>query len=387
MSVMKKRILKLSALALVMALIWQLCTFLLTRNFVTSELHVRGFYREPKNTLDVAVIGCSELYADYSPPIAYDESGFTSYNLCYSGTPSTLYNSMLKEFCRRQQPQLVVFEVNGFFYNEKDSNTESALRNWLDNERHSADWARDINEFVEPEDRVNYYLTLLKYHDNWKRPEGQIERLECFYDGYLKSDLSLMKAFGTRTTNKSSIVTEKDKHLKLPEYGRKYLNKTLEYCKEQGFENVLFIRAPHKDPLIESTSRELDEIISGYGYDYADFDALSDEIGIDREADFYNSEHMNVFGNEKFTRYFSRYITEHYDISTDHSESTDSDWKTCADYTIDTFEILKKRTLENEDIPYHEYTDASEENHQKLIDREKHNRAKREAGEDAGLDV
>ena len=116
--VWKKRLPKLLAFGIVMLLMLQLVTFLLVKNDTATECHVRGFYREPDNTLDVAVIGCSEMYADYSPPLAYKYCGFTSYNLCTSGMPPCFYKSALKEFCKTQDPQVVVFEVNGFFYNE-----------------------------------------------------------------------------------------------------------------------------------------------------------------------------------------------------------------------------------------------------------------------------
>jgi hypothetical protein len=101
------------------------------------------------------------------------------------------------------------------------------------------------------------------------------------------------------------------------------------------------------------------------------FDNYADEIGIDKDNDYYNADHMNIFGNEKFTRYFGQYIVDHYDISTDHDKETIERWNDCAEYTANAFEVLKQRTLSNEDILYTEFTDLSEENHKKLI-KKKH---------------
>ena len=142
----------------------------------------------------------------------------------------------------------------------------------------------------------------------------------------------------------------------------------MDYCKEQGIENVLFIRAPHRQKLASATSAELEKVITEAGFDFIDCDKISDQIGIVDKDDYYNEDHMNVFGNEKFTRYLSNYLVENYNIKPDHSDEVDKQWEKCVDYTNDAFDILKKRTLANEDLPYDEYTDLSEENHKKMLE-------------------
>ena len=373
--VIRKRIIKLIVLGLVMLLILQILTFILTRNRMTSEYHVRSFYKEPSNTLDVAVIGCSEVYADFSPPIAYEQSGFTSYNLACSGTPPCLYKSMLMEFCRDQKPQAVVFEVNGFFYNEEFALTEANMRNWLDNIKYSRQWASDIIDYVPDGEKFDYFLPICKYHDNWQRPSGQLERLKTMAK-IISSDGSLMKSFGTRTTNNSVIHTFKRRALRVTDFGRECLIDLMDYCKEQGIKNVLFIRAPHRQKLASATSADLEKTITDAGFDFLDCDKIHDQIGIVDDDDFYNEDHMNVFGNEKFTKYLSDYVVEKYDIKTDHSEKTDKQWQKCVDYTNDAFDVLKERTLANEDLPYDEYTDLSDENHKKMLADHKEKMAK-----------
>ncbi len=366
--VIRKRIFKLLALFVVMFLILQLLTFILIRNRMTSEYHVRSFYKEPDNSLDVAVIGCSEVYADFSPPIAYEESGITSYNLACSGTPPCFYKSMLMEFCKTQKPQAVVFEVNAFFYIEEFALTGANMRNWLDNIKYSGQWYKDIVDYVPDDEKLEYFLPIVKYHDNWQRPAGQYERLKALSKIYTSSEPSLMKSFGTRTTNNSRIHSFKKHALRLTDFGRKCLLELMDYCKEQGIENVLFIRAPHRQKLASATSAELEKVITEAGFDFIDCDKISDQIGIVDKDDYYNEDHMNVFGNEKFTRYLSNYLVENYNIKPDHSDEVDKQWEKCVDYTNDAFDILKKRTLANEDLPYDEYTDLSEDNHKKMLE-------------------
>ena len=377
----KKRILKITALLIVMVLIAFICESLLIRTTSAAEAHIKNFYREPKNSLDVAVIGCSEMYADYSPPIAYRNFGFTSYNLAVEGVPGHFFNSMLDEFLSRQDPQLVVFEVNGFFYTEKHLALEGSSRKWLDNMERNANWAEQIHDNIDKEDQFDYYVRLSKYHSNWERPEGQLARVYNMYLNY-KGKVSKMKSFGTRTSCNSKKKVNRKKPPQLTDYGREYLQATIDHCRELGLENVLFIREPHKAKISAETDAELEKMITDGGYKYFNLEAVSDEIGIDESTDYYNGDHLNVFGNEKATLYLGKYIMENYDISTEHTEEINKLWDDCADYTEEAFSILKERTLANEDKVYSEFNDLSEKG---SALREKYHKIKKQ-GKDENFD-
>ncbi len=375
-SIYIKRTLKITALLIVMALLYLLTEQVLIRTSTGSEAHIKNFYREPENSLDVAMIGCSEMYADYSPPIAYRNFGFTSYNLAVEGVPGHFFNSMLDEFLSRQDPQLVVFEVNGFFYTEKHIAIEGNNRRWLDNMKRNANWAELIHDTIAKEDQFDYYVRLSKYHSNWERPEGQLARMYSMFLNY-QGEVSKMKSFGTRTSSNSKKKVKRKAPQKLTDYGQKYLQATIDHCNELGLENVLFIRAPHKDKLSDETNAELEKMITDGGYKFLSLETLSDEVGIDENTDYYNSDHLNVFGCEKTTLYLGKYIMDNYDISTTHSGEINKLWEECAEYTENAFDILKQRTLDNEDKVYCEFNDLSENGN---IIRQKYHDYKKKAG-------
>lgn len=361
----RKRVLKLAALLGIMILLYEVFTGLLLFNDTRMEAHIGNFYREPENSIDVAVIGCSEMFADYSPPLAYGEFGYTSYNLCYASALGKLYPSMLCEYLKQQNPQLIVIEINGFLYDEDFSAKEGPVRQWIDSMPKSCNWVSTIIENIPNEERINYFLSLSKYHSNWeqyKRQCGRIEDLKCNF----MDRVSLMKSFATITI-RNSQYEEKRKEKNLNDYGRGQLEEVLNYCKKCGLKNVLFVRAPHVNQLSESCCEEFKRTISKAGYDFLNCEAVSEEIGIDDYYDYYNAEHLNVFGNEKFTRYLGEYIVNNYEIDRTHSEDVDRLWEECYHYTAQVFEILKDRTLLNEEISYCEFSDFSEEAHQKRL--------------------
>lgn len=352
----KKRFIKLAALLVMMLAIFLFLQWFLIRTSPTTETHIRNFFKEPENSMDVGFIGASELYADYSPPLAYAKYGYTGYNFCFEGAPGQLYNPMIDVFLDRQSPQLLVIEINGYLYKEDFAKRDVNYQRFIENLPLSERKIEIINDYVDEDKRINHYLPIVAYHSNWKSPVFQTGRaLTRIKESF--EDYSLTKSLGTRTTSNSqkAIMRRFGKKAQITDWGISELEKTVQYCKDKGIENVLFIRAPHKAKLPRKSVKRVREVIESAGYDFLNCERMvSDEIGIDEDSDYYNDDHLNPFGCEKFTDYLGNYIMTHYNINTSHSEETDKEWQECADYTGKVFEKLKPLTLANEDDLYYE---------------------------------
>ena len=355
--VWRKRTVKILVLGFVVLVLLAFFTEILLRTSMGGESHIRNFYREPENSLDVAMIGCSEMYAGYSAPLAYEEYGYTSYNLCCESAPASIYKSMMREIFSRQSPQAMVIEVNGYFYTEERMTNEGNLRRWLDNMKMGKNWYNTINELVPEDERMDYFFKLSKYHDNWKNGSYQLARLEN-KGNYYKGEVSLMKSFATRTTSSTvNLDMRENRGRLLTDIGEKYLKEDIKFLQDKGMKNVLFVRMPHAFTLDEESEAVMEKIITEAGYDFMNCDDKFEEIGLDSTKDFYNAEHMNVFGNRKFTHFIGGYIMDNYNPETKHTEKVDSLWKDCVEYTERSFAFLEQRTSVKEDRPYFEFTD------------------------------
>ncbi len=93
----RNTVLRVIAFLLIVALVYGALTRLLTINNATEQQYIRSFYLEPKNSLDVMILGASETFTDYCAPLAWQHAGFTSYPLAVSAAQGTLYASMLRE--------------------------------------------------------------------------------------------------------------------------------------------------------------------------------------------------------------------------------------------------------------------------------------------------
>ena len=349
---------KITAAVLVMAVLFCTVSFLLVQTSIGGEMHIRGFYREPKESLDVVLFGSSEMYAGYSAPLAYKNAGFTSYNMCFEGAPGNLYKSMLCETLKNQSPKLAVVEVNGFFYSEETMKQEARLRKWVDSIPLSANRINTINENVEAKDRLPYYFNIMKYHSNWERTD-KISRRITAIDTINKQGVSLMKSFSTKTTMDEKLP-KKIVPKKLHDYNIKVIDDFAKYCESSEVEDVLFIRMPHCLKLEKKYDDMISQTVEKYGYKYVNFDNYFKEIQLTKSHDFYNPEHLNVFGNRKFTNFLSDYIKNEYNPAGEHSPEIEKKWLECAEYTENAFSMLEERTLKKEGKYYYEFSDYSQ---------------------------
>ena len=83
----RNTVLRVIAFLLIVALVYGALTRLLTINSITEQQYIRSFYLEPKNSLDVMILGASETFTDYCAPLAWQHAGFTSYPLAVSAAP------------------------------------------------------------------------------------------------------------------------------------------------------------------------------------------------------------------------------------------------------------------------------------------------------------
>lgn len=342
-----KTALRVIAFLLVAVLIYGGLTRLLAVNNATEQQYVRSFYLEPKNSLDVMILGASETFTDYCAPLAWQHASFTSYPLAVSAAQGTFYSSMLREAAKRQTPGVYVVEVNGFLYTaeERDELSKAALHKWFDTLPLSADKVKAIRQCIPEEERSMYYLPMLKYHAFWKRA-GEIGRSLTLQRQTRSVGYSYTKPF----LSISSFLLETDeipvRQQELDAFNEQSLRTFCETAKELGIQNVLFARFPHRT-VIENNDAvfaKIESVVQEYGYDFVNFDTQLDAIGLDPLNDFANAEHLNIFGAEKFTPCLADYLTAHYDLSGAHSDQVTAEWARCAAFTQQMLPVCEDNT-------------------------------------------
>lgn len=322
----------------------------------------RTYYSVKKDTIDVAFLGTSGIDRYWIAPKAYEECGMASYAFGINGYPAWLMLPMIKEFTRKHDTlKLLVLDMRAFTasYAGADLNRFDIRARTLIDALPFFSIARFeainktleiISENVEGEDRfdLSFFLSFIKYHSRWSEDEFDFYEeigyeVSPYMGSFVHSKLSI------RPSPKPVTTTVTDERMPLDPICLETLYEILDYLKTQDYE-VLFLNTPH-DQHARDTKRlnTMCDILDkeGYNYVYCDLDGNI----YDLQKDFYNSDHVNYYGAEKFSTRLIKYITEHYDLPDRRGDERYSQWEGTYDKVkaaIAKLEAIKLQKLEAE---------------------------------------
>ena len=343
-----KRYLLRAVKLLCFALAVALCVGVLQENLLCHADHnrqrVKGFYEEDKQSLDVVYMGASEVYSDIAPGYAYERDGVTSYIFATQANSILNYKSQLKNVLSRQNPSMIVIELNGAVYGDEEEVTKEAnLHNYGDNvplDITKLEWvAQNIRD-----NKAEYLFPIIKYHGVWtdlsadQKYRRTIRNDQIRGYNYLKGMLNWPIVFRSpKPSLNSKLAVSADQKAPITGIEETALRELLAYCRDQKLENVVFARFPHivTEKTFERYKRSntVADIVAEYGFDYLNFERDVALTGLDEEKDYYNDDHLNIYGQQKFTAYLTDYLKEHYALAPHTlSDAQKEEWELCADY-------------------------------------------------------
>ena len=338
-----KRTLKVLSLIIAVVLTSAFLQEYILCDFDHNRERIKGFYLEKDNSLDVMFLGASEAYCDFAPGYAYQKYGFTSYLYASQSTSILSCKYKLKEVLKTQKPKLIVIELNSAVYgSDARVRMEANIRHFVDN----APLSWDKYEFAhvyDPDNEWEYVFPLIKYHDAWKNIPEDTELLGTIVNdkfrgsNYLKGMRNETRVYKSKQKPLNEVMINDNKKVPLTRLSEKTLRELLQFCKDNKLDNVVFARFPHvvtkKTVTRFYRSNAVADIVREYGYDFINYEKNYTETGIDFSKDFYNIDHLNVYGQRKFTDFFSKVIMDRYGIKKSNiSPELKKEWDTASDY-------------------------------------------------------
>ena len=258
------------------------------------------FGQEPENSCDVLIAGSSIVYCDLIPACIYKESGVAAYLIAGPEQTIPLSYYAIREACRTQRPKAVVLELNGMFFAQYQNYTRVNVgyMPWSANRLGATLYA------AEAEERLNLMVPIFAYHSQWidVSPQQAAKHLHPQADPWAGYTL-LTKAKPQSETYEGNFSTSK------PSYktALKYLKKISEFCDENDIRLLLYL-APSMRKVPAQTLAEMEADVGALHAEYRDFNRELDGLGIDDDADWYDSVHLNFAGAEKFSKVFAEFL-------------------------------------------------------------------------------
>ena len=340
----RRRAVKILSLVLALILVFGFAQMYFWRCNSHNELRLYGFRMEQKDSLDVVLLGASDIYA-YSAPLAYSLQGFTSYPYVVSACSVCFWKVMLEDILAHQNPKLIVVETTGACYDtQRELHNNGALHYIMDSMPFLLKLQMIRPLLTEENDSAAAFLFPgLKYHSNWNDPEDMksnflnVRMLQRQGHAILRGTYTSRYAIGLQSESRN---IENDRaEQPLDAEAEQALREFLDFCREKDVP-VLFTCFPHQittedDEVYQNfkMTNTIWKIVDEYGFPFLNMETLSDEIGIDPEHDYYNRTHLNLYGQQKLTEYLARYIREELGLVPREQDAEQTRaWEESSDY-------------------------------------------------------
>ena len=318
----KKQIIKITGILLLLLLSVTILTGILSSKWKKPCYDTRvqkEFYELEKDTIEVCLLGSSQVVYGVSCMNLMEEYGISAYSLGSTKQPLIASLAWLQECRKTQDISTVILDTSMLFEDTEEARYHVAF----DNMKLSRNKIQAIYEHCKMRDNadpfMSYFIKIIKYHSRW----SELTEDDFTYDA---QDMPVFRgnviSSSTKKMDLYDIAYDHDKYnenLRMQEYQQLYFEKLVQYCKEEGL-NLVLIKTPKnnwsitKHILVEEYAQEND-------LPFLDFssEAMMSEIGLDINTDFLDGEHLNLFGARKLTTYLGEYLKEHYNL-TDYRE-------------------------------------------------------------------
>lgn len=326
----KKIILKGSVFIIILMMIISMLNSIFVLKVSHRSKIFQGAY-EDRGEYDVVLMGSSHMDSSINPNVLWNQYGITSFNYGTGGQPIDVTYYLLKDVLKKHKNPIVVLDLYYLGLTEQFGQ-EAYIRYVLDNMKFSVNKIEAIVNSTPKNQWLSYLFPLIKYHNRWK----ELEEKDFNYD---TSTTYYQKGFGAgrEVYGKDTLSDIKEtKTAELPAKTQEYLYKIIELSKKEGFK-LVFTNAPHdykstanmdtwhKEPA--QMFNKVAEIAKENNIPFINYNNLFDEIGFDFKNDMYNEGHMNIWGSNKVSTHFAKFLKENYDLEDHRNDEKYANWE------------------------------------------------------------
>lgn len=326
--------------ALFLAIITVLTMVYLPKFSESDGRHMRGFYEEEENSINVLMLGSCNMYSSYSPVIAYEQTGLVSYAYCCPDQEICTAYHYLKEALKTQENiQLVVLE-SLFLTCEPTAKREYYNRlavEYLHPSWNKLELIYELggmeSEYMQTMDPTapgktltyaGYLFPLLRYHS--REDVSWEEDIAWWWenDNYsvLKGGIPLYSYLNNETLDFPYVLNGEV----VRDTSREYFIKIQELCQENGIE-LLLAKSPNHYRWDEEAISAIHAFAEERNVPLLDFHDYDDFLLSDYST---TTGRLNVYGMKKFTEHMCDYIQENYSIRhTPLSPENQARWDEC----------------------------------------------------------
>lgn len=256
------------------------------------------FTREKPNSADTLFIGSSHVYCGIDVNIMNKEYGKNALMLATSSQTLDLSYYAIMSAIPMQHPERIYLETFCAVYDEQKQKPLSsrALLNDLPN------WSR--GKWLAAKDSGQpmyyYFYPITDMHNTWWKVTSRDFILPRLPEGERYS------FHGDRIRDVDDwTLSASLEDVEIPEESLYWLRRIVQLCRENNTELILFTAPYPADAREQTIFRLMADFAKENGLVYYNLVDDYEKVGIDLHSDFFDGNHMNIYGQEKLSRYMA----------------------------------------------------------------------------------
>lgn len=328
----RKKLLTFFARSLCFLLV--LCVALSYTVYVLTPKHDFGicsminFYRLPKDSVDVLVLGTSLAYSGINTNVLWREHGIAAYDLCCAEQPFWVSYYYLKEALKTQKPRLILLDAKASIYQDEFSSRARTIMSTYG--IRSLDTRYQATKACVGEgEAFSYLLGFPQVHAGYKEitkesfvyPTTNGGRGQL-WNGYIEVE-------ETMEHERPSVVWAPTKR-ELSDKGKLYVEKIIELANTYEIP-VMLVGLPNPDYSRDHMYyNALFSLCAENGVKGINYNDPQMRFGLRYSSDFADYQHLNVKGSVTFSRKLGADLVELYELSNRLDEDAYAYYAACA---------------------------------------------------------
>lgn len=297
--------------AVLILLLFTVSNILTPKQLSLQDISAKGFYYEPKNSIDILAIGDSTLYCGLAPMELWKRYGYAAYISGEANQTAAMAYENLREALTCQSPLLVVLEVNELFDHTFDKMVNNAAATQL-----------------------KRIFPGMQYIPRWKSLT-----IDDFISTPVISEKSQTKGFNLSTETDGYIGAEymvpTNTKAPIELMTRYYLSRIISLCNKKHAQ-LVFVSIPNAKTWNYAKHNSVEACAAKYHIPFLDMNLNCDSFGFDWKANTRDKGgHLNVSGAQRATAYFGEFVSANFRIPNRRDESRYDGWSAqLAEYEV-----------------------------------------------------
>ena len=293
-------------------------------------------YRQPRESVDVLVVGTSIAYAGINTNVLWEEYGIAAYDLCSAEQPFWDSYYILKEALKTQRPRLIILDAKPAIYTQDYSRRSRIIMSTFGILSPENRLGAIRASLEDPDEVRDYLLAFPVLHNGYSKLEGSMLAFPpdngdrgSAWKGFIEVD----------TVEKHSKPSFVWNSVKRPINAREeeYVRKIFALAKEEGIP-LLLVCMPNPD-------YKEDHMYMNYLWHVAEeygASGLEGEVGINYNhpdlrfglrysSCFADWQHLNVKGSMIFSKRLGEDLKARYDLPDRRGDPAWASWQEAAD--------------------------------------------------------